>query len=107
MSIVKVLDFFRYELALEDTSGEDFATSIGMSYSSYKNVIRDGSLVVPKWVLAYLLGKGYYFEGNCLLEKKSDASHQVCVCNADDELVSDFSSNAYDSAKYDYKYDNE
>ena len=70
------LDVFRYELLFDGTSGEDFAKSIGITYLSYKNVIRDGSNVVPKWVLSFLFGRGYVYVGNVLVEKKSDASHK-------------------------------
>ena len=69
------LDVFRHELLFDNITGEDFAKSIGMSYSSYKNVIRDGSTVVPKWVLAFLFGRGYVYVGDVLIHKKSDASH--------------------------------
>lgn len=81
MNVVKVLDVFRFELALTGISSEDFAKSIGVGYASFKNVVRDGSLVVPKWVLAYLYGRGWYFVGDELVEKKSDALHEVCTCS--------------------------
>ena len=103
MDIGGVLDVFRLELELDEVSGDCFAKSIGMSYASYKNVVRDGSLVVPKWVLAYLFGKGYYFDGDVLLEKKSDASHELCVCSNGGSI----SHTTSDHTKYDYKYDNE
>tara|TARA_R110000822_G_scaffold41058_5_gene111403 strand:- start:906 stop:1232 length:327 start_codon:yes stop_codon:yes gene_type:complete len=70
------LDVFRHELLFDGVSGEDFAKSIGMSYASYKNVVRDGSKVVPKWVLAFLFGRGYVYVGGVLVQKKSDAPHK-------------------------------
>jgi hypothetical protein len=75
------LDVFRHELMWDGTSAEEFAMSIGMTYASYKNVIRDGSKVVPKWVLAFLFGRGYVYEGDVLVQKKSDASHQINTPN--------------------------
>lgn len=71
------LDVFRYELLFDNISGEEFAKSIGMSYPSYKNVVRDGSKVIPKWVLAFLLGRGYVYVGGVLVQKKSDATHKL------------------------------
>tara|TARA_R110000796_G_scaffold173747_1_gene290723 strand:+ start:125 stop:469 length:345 start_codon:yes stop_codon:yes gene_type:complete len=64
------LDLFRYELIFDGTSGKEFAESIGMSYTSYKNVVRDGSKVVPKWVLAFLFGRGYSYVGDALVKKE-------------------------------------
>jgi hypothetical protein len=66
------LDVFRHELLFDNISGEEFAMSIGMSYPSYKNVVRDGSKVVPKWVLAFLFGKGYVYVGDVLIKKPKD-----------------------------------
>jgi hypothetical protein len=71
------LDVFRHELLFDNISGEEFAMSIGMSYPSYKNVIRDGSKVVPKWVLSFLFGRGYVYVGNVLVQKKSDAPNKL------------------------------
>jgi hypothetical protein len=70
------LDVFRHELLFDGVSGEEFAMSIGMSYPSYKNVVRDGSKVVPKWVLAFLFGRGYVYVGGVLVQKKIDAPHK-------------------------------
>jgi len=80
MNVTLVLDKFRFELALNGVGGDDFAESIGITYSSYKNVIRDGAKVVPKWVLSFLYGKGWYFLEGELVEKKSNASHMKCYC---------------------------
>jgi hypothetical protein len=66
------LDVFRHELLFDNISGEEFAMSIGMSYPSYKNVIRDGSKVVPKWVLSFLFGRGYVYVGDVLVQKPKD-----------------------------------
>ena len=66
------LDLFRYELIFDGTTGEEFAKSIGMSYPSYKNVVRDGSKVIPKWVLAFLFGRGYSYVGGALVKLSSD-----------------------------------
>lgn len=66
------LDVFRHELLFDNISGEEFAMSIGMSYPSYKNVIRNGSKVVPKWVLSFLFGRGYVYVGDVLVHKKPD-----------------------------------
>ena len=84
------LDVFRHELMWDGTSAEEFAMSIGMTYASYKNVIRDGSKVVPKWVLAFLFGRGYVYEGDVLVQKKSDASHQI---NTPNNTIGHFDSN--------------
>ena len=65
------LDLFRYELIFDGTTGEEFAKSIGMSYPSYKNVVRNGSKVIPKWVLAFLFGRGYSYVGDALIKKDS------------------------------------
>jgi len=66
------IDLFRFELVFDGISGEDFAKSIGMGYASYKNVVRDGSSVVPKWVLAFLFGKGYIYVGGALVKISFD-----------------------------------
>ena len=47
-----------------------------MSYPSYKNVIRDGSKVVPKWVLSFLFGRGYVYVGDVLVQKPKDSTHK-------------------------------
>ena len=69
------LDLFRYELIFDGTSGKEFAKSIGMSYTSYKNVVRDGSKVVPKWVLAFLFGRGYSYVGDALMKVSVDLGY--------------------------------
>ena len=66
------LDLFRYEWIFDGTTGEEFAKSIGMSYPSYKNVVRDGSKVIPKWVSAFLFGRGYVYVGDALIKKPND-----------------------------------
>ena len=66
------LDLFRYELIFDGTTGEEFAKSIGMSYPSYKNVVRNGSKVIPKWVLSFLFGRGYSYVGDALIKKPND-----------------------------------
>ena len=66
------LDLFRYELIFDGTTGEEFAKSIGMSYPSYKNVVRNGSKVIPKWVLAFLFGRGYSYVGDALIKASLD-----------------------------------
>ena len=91
------LDLFRYELAVDGVSGEDFASSIGMGYASYKNVVRDGSSVVPKWVLAFLIGRGYVRGEEVLVEKKSDASHQeILPSHCADTTADNVASVVYD-----------
>tara|TARA_R110002096_G_scaffold285960_1_gene479657 strand:- start:17 stop:322 length:306 start_codon:yes stop_codon:yes gene_type:complete len=67
------LDLFRYELIFDGTTGEEFAKSIGMSYPSYKNVVRNGSKVIPKWVLAFLFGRGYSYVGDALVKNKTSS----------------------------------
>jgi hypothetical protein len=71
------IDLFRFELVFDGISGEDFAKSIGMGYASYKNVVRDGSNVVPKWVLSFLLGRGYIYKGNALVKRDSNTTSDV------------------------------
>ena len=66
------LDLFRYELIFDGTTGEEFAKSIGMSYPSYKNVVRNGSKVIPKWVLSFLFGRGYMYFGDVLMKGSFD-----------------------------------
>jgi len=86
MKASRVLEIFKGELDEEGLSGLDFSVKLDMSYSGYRCVTKSSAKKVPRWVFAYLEGRGYRVEGGRLLssKKKSTATQYVCVeCELD------------------------
>lgn len=63
MGLDVAISQFRFELGLDGLSNEVFADLLGLSYSSYRNVVRPGVTILPKWLIGYMLGKGYVYDG--------------------------------------------
>ena len=81
MRVSKVLDIYKSELEEDGLTGIQMAVKLGMDYASYRNATKSKASVVPKWVLAYLSGRGYRVEGRDLVhaKKKSTATQYVCI----------------------------
>jgi hypothetical protein len=55
----KIIQIFNYELKQAQLNKNSFCEMLGMNLGTYKNAIRINTKIVPRWVYAFLLGRGY------------------------------------------------